>query len=643
MKAKLLGAMLTYLVSASTGHVLAASTPTAQSGWSYYGGDPGDTRYSPLAQITPANVKELKQAWVFHTGDVSRGSNGESRVKSGFEATPLMLDGRLFLTTGFNRIIALDPTNGNELWSYDPKIDRELPYGDGLINRGLAMWRDPLARVTDCSVRLFEATLDARLIAVDAATGNPCEAFGIHGQVSLADVKNYHAGWYHMTSPPTVLDDVVIVGSAISDNIRAQMPDGVVRGFDTRTGKLLWSWEPLVRPAGVAPSAWKTGAGNAWSILTADPQRHLVYVPTRSASPDYYGGLRPGDDRWADSVVALQARTGKLIWGFQLVHHDLWDYDTAASPLLTSLRLHDRLTPVLIAGNKTGMLYVLDPATGKPLLPVEERPVPQSTVPGERTSPTQPFPITIPPLAPQSLEPTAAWGRTDDDRRACAATLQGLSGHSIFSPPSLQGTVSVPGPVGGINWSGYAWDAEHQRLIVAVTNFAYEVRLIPSKQDAEGELEEFRAELGPQLGTPYTVARGPLRAPSGLPCTPPPWGELMAVDLAAGKVVWHQPLGRMTEPFPSMAQDLTGSAILGGPIVTASGLIFIGGTMDRRLRALSADTGQVLWSVELPASAHAMPMTYEANGKQYIVIAAGGHWYISEERRSDALIAYALP
>ncbi len=643
MKAKLSTAMLAYLVSVNAGHALAASNSTAHGDWSYYGADPGGTRYSPLAQITPANVKELQQAWVFHTGDVAGGSNHETSVRSGFEATPLMLEGRLFLTTGFNRIIALDPTNGRELWSYDPEIDRQLPYGDGLINRGLAAWRDPSARGADCAVRLFEATLDARLIAVDAATGKPCEAFGTRGQINLGDVRNFHAGWYHMTSPPTVVDGVVIVGSAISDNIRAQMPDGVVRGFDARTGRLLWSWEPLVQPAAVASSAWQTGAGNAWSTLTADPQRQLVYVPTGSASPDYYGGLRPGDDRWADSVVALQARTGRFVWGFQLVHHDLWDYDTAASPLLTSLTLHGRLTRALIAGNKTGMLYVLDPATGKPLLPVEERLVAQSTVPGETTSPTQPFPVTIPPLARQTLDSTAAWGRTDADRRACAATLRELSGHAVFSPPSLQGTVSVPGPIGGINWSGYAWDAKHQRLIVAVTNFAYEVRLLPSQQAADGKFEAFRAELGPQLGAPYTVARGPLRAPSGLPCTPPPWGELMAVDLAAGKIVWHQPLGRMSEPFPSMAQELTGSAILGGPIVTASGLIFIGGTMDRQLRALSADTGQVLWSAGLPASAHAMPMTYEAHGKQYVVIAAGGHWYISEETRSDTLIAYALP
>jgi quinoprotein glucose dehydrogenase len=609
--------------------------------WSAYGRDSGGTRYSPLEQITPENVGKLQTAWTFHTGDVSDGSKGVRAT--GFETTPLVMEGRLYLTTPFNRVIALDPVTGRQLWAYDPKIDKTRPYGDGLINRGLASWREARSVGHACALRLYETTIDARLIALDASNGEPCADFGIHGEVDLRDVARYVPGWYHMTSPPVVLDGVVVVGSSIDDNARVDMPDGVVRGYDARSGKLLWKWEPLERPAGVAESAWKTGAGNAWSVIVADPQRHLVYVPTGSASPDYYGGLRPGDDRWSDSVVALNPNTGKLVWGFQLVHHDLWDYDTAASPLLTSLTLNGRRRQVLIAGNKTAMLYVLDPATGEPVLPIEERPVPQSTVPGEVTSPTQPFPVTLPVIARQSLPPAQAWGLTETDRKACQADLESMSGTSLFSPPSLQGSLAVPSNYGGINWSGFAWDAKHERLIVAVSNLPVKLQLIPADQFAKGNRGSFRAQVTEQTGAPYAIARAPLRAPSGAPCGPPPWGELVAIDLAGGKIVWRQPLGRMEEPFPNLPKSAAGSVILGGPIVTAGGLIFVGGTMDRRFRALSADTGKELWSTALPASAHALPITYEAGGRQFVVIAAGANAHIDEEQRGDALVAFALP
>jgi quinoprotein glucose dehydrogenase len=416
-----------------------------------------------------------------------------------------------------------------------------------------------------------------------------------------------------------------------------------VRGFDARTGELLWKWAPLQRPANVAPESWRTGAANAWSILSADADRHLIFVPTGSASPDYYGGLRPGDNRWANSVVALDSKTGKLVWGFQLVHHDLWDYDTAAAPLITTMSLTGRRTPVLIAGNKTGMIYVLDPATGKPVLPVEERPVPASTVAGEVTSPTQPFPATLPALTRHSLPPADAWGMTEADRKACEADLAALSSTSVFSPPSTQGALSIPGPIGGINWSGFAWDAKHERLIVAVSNLPFKVQLIPADKYAEGARGDFRGDATSQRGAPYAMTRTALKSPSGMLCAPPPWGELVAVDLAAGRIAWRQPLGSMDEVFPGRADASAGSVILGGPIVTASGLIFIGGAMDRRFRALSADTGKELWSSSLPASGHALPITYEFGGKQFVVIAAGGSAHIDEERLSDAVVAFALP
>jgi quinoprotein glucose dehydrogenase len=630
------------LLRASIIASLAATSSVLADEWSSYGRDAGGTRYSPLTDLTPDNVARLQVAWSFHTGDISDGSGNIRR--SGFETTPLLIDGRLYLTTPFNRVIALDPTNGAQLWAYDPKLDKTHPYGDGFVNRGLAAWRD--ARATDraCSLRLYEATLDARLIALDATNGEPCRDFGAGGIVDLSDVENYRAGVYHMTSPPVALDDVVIVGSSINDNDRADMPAGAVRGYDARTGKKLWTWEPLQRPANVAPDAWKTGAGNAWSVLTADARRDLVYVPTGSASPDYYGGLRPGDDRWANSVVALKPRTGELVWGFQLVHHDLWDYDTAAAPLLTSLSLNGQRRDVLIAGNKTGMLYVLDPSSGKPVLPVEERPVPKSTVPGETSSPTQPFPVSLPRLARQSLPPDEAWGPTEADRIACQRDLQAMSGTSMFSPPSLQGVAATPSPFGGINWNGFAWDAKHERVVVAVTNLPSKVQLISREDVAAGERGSFRGDFALQSGTAYAMVRDAMKSPSGLPCGPPPWGELISVDLAGGKIAWRVPLGGLEELSPGIGKSAAGSVVLGGgPIVTAGGLIFVGGTMDRRLRAFSAETGAELWSAELPASAHALPITYEVHGKQYVVIAAGGAAHLDEERLSDTLVAFTLP
>jgi quinoprotein glucose dehydrogenase len=639
-------AMTLSLAAAALTAGAALSSPASADEWGAYGRDLQGTRFSPLTQISPANVAALKPAWTFHTGDISDGKHGGQRT--GFETTPLFLDGRLYLTTPFNRVIALDPTSGEQLWAYDPKTDRKLPYGDGLINRGLAAWRDPKAGSKSekgglCALRLYEATLDARLVSVDAATGAPCPGFGEAGVISLRAVSRYYPGRYHMTSPPIVVDGVVVVGSAIDDNARADMPDGAVRGFDARTGKLIWTWEPVEKPKDVPDAGWKTGAGNAWSVLSADPKRHLVYVPTGSASPDYWGGLRPGDNRWANSVVALDARTGKLRWGFQLVHHDLWDYDTAAAPLVTQFKIKGRMTPAVIAGNKSGMVFALDPATGKPVLPVEERAVPKSNLAGEVSSPTQPFPTSTPPLVPQSLKASDVWAISDGDRKWCQARLGALSGAAMFSPPSEAGTLAIPGNVGGINWSGFAWDAGHGRLIVSVTNLPAVVRMIPADKYKGGERGDLRAETTMQQGTPYAMTRDFLRAPSGLPCIKPPFGELAAVDLSAGKIAWRVPLGSLEELAPGVGKIAKGSIVLGGPIVTASGLIFQGGTLDRTLRAFAAADGALLWSGELPASAHATPMTYQAGRKQYVVVAAGGSAKIDEERQSDAVVAFALP
>jgi quinoprotein glucose dehydrogenase len=636
---------------ALVGLLVTGASAQKETDWPSYGNDPGGMRYSSLMQINRDNVAKLKVSWTFHTGDISDGKDG--RKRSGFETTPILVDGTLFLTTPFNRVIALDPTTGRQRWAYDPKIDQTLDYGDGLINRGVSTWLDPTRNSKEpCKRRIYEATLDARLVALDALTGVPCSDFGVQGQINLRDVPAYlnanmgesNLGWYHMTSPPAVIDDIVVVGSAIDDNVRADMPSGVVRAFDARTGALRWKWDPIpidsprIGKAGALRQ--DTGAANAWSVMAVDPERHLVFVPTGSASPDYFGGLRPGDNRWANSIVALHAASGKMAWGFQLVHHDLWDYDTASPPLLASIMHDGRRTPAVIQGNKTGFLYVLNRDTGKPLFPVEERPVPRSNIPGEFASPTQPFPLAPPPLAPQSLLAADAWGANDSDREFCRNTIARLRSEGIFTPPSVQGTLAAPGNLGGMNWSGYAYDPRLSLLVVNTNNIVARVRLIP-RDKVQTDTED--GNYGPQRGTPYASLRRFIQASSDLPCSKPPWGMLTAVDMIHGTIRWQIPLGSMAEFGGRHGMVPEGSISLGGPIVTAAGLVFIAGTTDADIRAFDTQTGDLLWQQQLPASGNATPMTYEVGGKQYVVIAAGGHQGISEESLGDSVVAFALP
>jgi quinoprotein glucose dehydrogenase len=612
------------------------STARAQSkpdaGWPTYGNDPGGTRYSPASQIERGNVAQLKVAWAYRTGAFPH--DEELDHKASFEATPILVDGKLFLSTPYDQVIALNPETGAKIWEFDPTL--ELPYGSSEVtSRGVSAWRDPAAkRGQVCALRIFIGTLDARLIALDGATGKPCADFGTDGEVELTiGVKLRDPGDYQVTSAPAIVKDLVMTGSSIGDNRAVTLERGLVRAYDARSGKLRWSWDPIPWALKTTP---RTGAGNAWSTLSVDADHDLVFIPTGSASPDYFGGIRKGDNKWANSVVALRASTGEFVWGFQVVHHDLWDYDVAAQPTLFAWKDG---TPAMVINTKMGRVFVLNRLTGAPLLPVEERPVPKSDIAGEESWPTQPA-STI-SLVPEKLPAEDAWGKDAQERDWCAEKIKAARSGEIFIPPSLEGTLVFPSNVGGVNWGSASYDPQRHLLFVDTNRLPIFVKLIP-RSDFDGarknatEMDRLHGEFARQTGAPFAMFRTPLLAPSGLPCNAPPWGTIAAVDLFSGKKVWDVPLGSF---IPGMN---TGTITLGGPMVTAGGLVFTAAAMDNFLRAFDSETGKELWKYELPAGGQATPMTYTMNGKQFLVIAAGGHGKLGT-KQGDFVIAFTLP
>jgi quinoprotein glucose dehydrogenase len=590
----------------------AADAPDAN--WTAYGHDGGGSKHSALKQIDRSNVSGLKVAWSFRTGEPLTSLHRYSRTPN-FEPTPLVIDGVMYFGTPYGNVYALDAVTGKSLWSYDTKIDRDGNYGD-FANRGVSTWVDPSKKPSEpCRRVIYMASIDARLFALDAAAGQPCPAFGKEGMIDLKlGLRRAPSfkGEYEETSPPAVIGNMVIVGSGIADNNNVRAASGEVRAFDAHTGALHWTWHPL--------DTETSGAANAWSMISVDPGRNLVFIPTGSASPDYWGGLRPGDDLYANSVVALNAATGKMVWHFQTVHHDLWDYDVASQPLLFTMKHNGVSTPAVAVGSKTGHLFLLTRDKGQPIFGVEERKVPASDVEGEHASPTQPVPLLPKPWIPQSMRPDDAWGPTESDRKACSEQIAALRNEGIFTPPSIKGSLIVPGNIGGMHWGGMSFDPESGLLLVPSNNFPAIVRLIPQNRFQLERMMSKGWETTEQKGAPYAMSRGWLMGPSGLPCAAPPWGTLAAIDTATGKLAWQSPLGEVSPATAGL-----GSINLGGPITTAGGLTFIGASFDAALKAFDTSTGKLLWRGELPASARSTPMTYSVNGKQYIAIAAGGH------------------
>jgi len=626
----------------------------ADTEWLHYGNDAGGQRFADIDQVTPQNVKQLQLAWTFRTQEQAQYKETPwLEEKSAFEATPIMVNDHLYFSTPSNRVFAIDAQTGKQKWLFNPQVILRGSFSE-LTNRGVSYWKGD--RDGEQIERILLATVDGRLFSLDAQTGQPDPAFGTAGFIDL----KRGVGRVQVTSAPAIFDHLVITGSSIGDNGRTNMPKGVVRAYDIRTGELVWDFDPIPTTASAqSDTTWlnnshiHTGAANAWSTISIDEQNGLAFIPTSSPSPDFYGGERLGNNDMANSLVAVDAKTGGYRWHFQVVHHDLWDYDIAAQPVLFDFKGE---IPAVAIGTKMGFIYVLNRLTGEPLFPIEERPVPRSLVPGEKASPTQPFPTKPLPLGLQNVTLDDIWAPDEAALAVAKERFQSLRYEGIFTPPDLgYGTLIAPGNTGGINWSGMSYDPKRRILVTNTNNLAHIVSLFPRHDNAlqqkvmgdwDRNKNDIRAEVTGMHGTPYFMARTIMAHGAKDDFwmqTKPPWGTLVGIDMNNGDKIWEKPLGVMMDPSIHPEAVNWGSISLGGTIVTSSGLTFIAGTFDNFLRAFDTATGELLWQYELPAAGNATPMSYRLNGKQYIVIAAGGHGKVSFSKKGDYILAFTLP
>ncbi len=605
------------------------------------------THYSPLQQITRDNVGSLELAWEYHTGDLPP---ADFPGLVAFEDHPTLVDGNLIICSIERRLIALDPASGEQRWVFDPGKSQSMTKKC----RGVTAWRDDSAPAgSHCRTRLFLGTDDYRLLAIDAGDGRACENFGDNGAVKLPTSKpELFPGEVAAGSDPAVVNGVVVVGSAVLDSQRVDAPSGRVLAYDARSGDYLWQFDPLPRdPNDPAMASWGKGTdgfgqGNVWSSMAVDEQLDLVYLPTTSASDDFYGGNRPGDNHYTTSVVALRGATGEVVWHQQLVHHNVFDYDIPTRPMLIDYPKGGVPVPALLQNTKQGLVFIFDRATGEPLVPMVERPVPQAgKAPGEQLSPTQPFPEGMPTLAPQGFSPDDAWGFTPIDEYFCRKRVEDHLHGPIYMPASLQGTVTSPGFGGGPNWGGGAWDAAGGVVVVPSNRVPNILTLIPRDQlKLEGgmKIEASGKMTFENPGSPYAPQIEPLLSPLGAPCSQPPWAALTALDVVNRKILWEVPLGSIRELAPVPLDWELGAPGGGSPLLTAGGVVFIGYSTDGWLRAFDLASGEVLWRDDLPAPANSVPVTYAIDGVQYLVVAAGGH-SVYGGKRSDAVRAYRLP
>ncbi len=619
------------------------------SEWPTYGHDSGGQRFSPLTQITPANVGRLKVAWTYHMrpagfNGADAGRRGASA--SGFrpsESTPLVIDGTMYIATPYARVAAVDPVTGEEIWSY------QIPSGNP-STRGLEFWRGD--GTTPAQV-VFGST-DGKLYSVNAKTGEPNPAFGDNGVVNLNTDAILHGlpGRDGLSSPPVVYKNLVITGGTTQED-PPHGPAGDVRAWDMRTGKLVWTFHSIPQPGEKghetwAGESWKNRSGvNIWGFLTVDEQRGIVYMPFGAPSVDQYGGDRAGDDLFSSSLVAADADTGKYLWHFQVVHHDIWDADLTGAPALIDVRRAGKTIPAVVAMDKVGMVFLLDRVTGKPIYGVEERPVPQSEVPLEHSSKTQPFPLKPPPLARMTFAASDIATVTPELEAACRKLIEGVELGGPFLPPSYQHLrVQFPGNHGGVNWGGTSFNPQLGYLFANVNELGqlsglrdHDPKKGPAAADGQGNRVD---PDGPYDGVPGGGRFSVKGATSQqLPCQQPPWGELAAVNVNTGEIAWKVPLG-ITDSLPDGKQH-TGRPGNGGTISTAGGLVFVAATDDARFRAFDAKTGKELWTVTLPAAAEATPMTYLAgDGRKYVVITATGGGFFGNPVTGDSVIAFAL-